>query len=293
MFAVKEIIMTKILVPIYFSKSSDNAIEYAIGLAIFLAADIILLHVESIYLYNLDSTILTNTIEDKVEKSRNILKEKAAKIRIENINVSNVEYHVEAGSVEKTISDYITNYRIDFVVMSISEPKTSPAKQLFGSTVLPISKNSTVLPISKNSEAPVFVIPENYKYKKIQTIAYASEYSSDIKQHNSLFQIRFLNKLFDSKLNVLHVIPQNHVLNAIETEADLYVEETLENTNHKTFILSENKASNALLDFVTKHEIDLMVVEPKKHSFFHKLFYPSTTKELAFKSPVPVMTIKS
>lgn len=284
MFVVKEIIMTKILVPIDFSKSSDNALEYAIGLAIFLAADIILLHVESIFLYNFDSTILTNTIEDKVEISKNILKEKAVKIRKENMSISNVEYHVEAGNVEKTISDYITNYRIDFVVMSISEPKTSPAKQLFG---------STVLPISKNSEAPVFVIPENYQYKKIQTIAYASEYSSDIKQHNSLFQIKFLNKLFNSKLNVLHVIPQNHVLNASETDADLYVEETLENTNHKTFILSENKSRNALLDFVTKHEIDLMVVEPKKHYFFHKLFYPSTTKEVAFKSPVPLLNIKS
>jgi hypothetical protein len=200
------------------------------------------------------------------------------------MSISNVEYHVEAGNVEKTISDYITNYRIDFVVMSISEPKTSRAKQLFG---------SKVLPISKNSEAPVFVIPEDYQYKKIQTIAYASEYSSDIKQYNSLFQIKFLNKLFNSNLNVLHVIPPNHLLNAIETEADLYVEETLENTNHKTFILSENKASNELLDFVTKHEIDLMVVEAKKHSFFHKLFYPSTTKEVAFKSPVPVLTIKS
>jgi nucleotide-binding universal stress UspA family protein len=232
----------------------------------------------------LDSTILTNTIEDKIEISRNILKEKAAKIRKENMSISNVEYHVEAGNVEKTISDYITNYRIDFVVMGISEPKTSPAKQLFG---------STVLPISKNSEAPVFVIPEDYKYKKIQTIAYASEYSSDIKQHNGLFQIKFLNKLFDSKLNVLHVIPQNHVLNEVETEADQYVEETLEETNHKTFILSENKASNGLLDFVNKNEVDLMVVEPKKHSFFHKLFYPSTTKEVAFKSPVPVLTIKS
>jgi nucleotide-binding universal stress UspA family protein len=284
MFVVKEIIMTKILVPIDFSKSSDNALDYAIGLASFLPADIILLHVESIYLYNLDSTILNNTIEDKVEISQNILKEKAVKIRKENMSISNVEYHVEAGNVEKTISDYITNYRIDFVVMSISEPKTSRAKQLFG---------SKVLPISKNSEAPVFVIPEDYQYKKNQTISYASEYSSDIKQYNSLFQIKFLNKLFNSKLNVLHVIPQNHVLNAIETEADLYVEETLENTNHKTFILSENKASNELLDFVTKHEIDLMVVEPKKHSFFHKLFYPSTTKEVAFKSPVPVLTIKS
>ena len=105
MFVVKEIIMTKILVPIDFSKSSDNALQYAIGLASFLAADIILLHVESVFLYNFDSTILTNTIGDKVEISKNILKEKAVKIRKENMSISNVEYHVEAGNVEKTISD--------------------------------------------------------------------------------------------------------------------------------------------------------------------------------------------
>lgn len=276
--------MTKILVPLDFSISSDNALKYAVELACFLAADIVLLHVESIYLYNLDTTVLTNTVEDKVEISINVLKEKATKIRRENMSISNVEYHVETGNVEKIISEYITNFKIDFVVMGISVPETNVAKKIFG---------TTVIPISKNSEAPVFVIPEKYQYKKIQNIAYASEYSSDIKEQNGLFQIKFINKLFDSTLNVLHVIPNNHILNEVETEADLYVEKVLENTHHKTFILSENKASNALLDFIAKHEIDLMVVEPKKHSFFHKLFYPSTTKEVAFKSPIPVLTIKS
>jgi nucleotide-binding universal stress UspA family protein len=276
--------MTKILVPLDFTETSENSLKYAVEIASFLAADVILLHIDSIYLYNLDNTLLTRTIEDKMEASLLTLKEKADKIRKENMNIANVEYYVEAGNIEKTISEYITNYKIDFVVMGISDPYTNSAKELFG---------TTTIPISKKSEAPVFVIPKNYNYKKIQNIAYASEYSNDIKDQNGLFQIKFITKLFDSKLNVLHVIPKDHLLTKVEAEADLYVEEMLENTNHKTFILLENKASAALLEFIKMHDIDLLVVEPKKHSFFHKLFYPSTTKEVAFNSPLPVLTIKS
>ena len=48
-----------------------------------------------------------------------------------------------------------------------------------------------------------------------------------------------------------------------------------------------------ILDFVKFHQIDMIIVEPKKHSIFHALFYPSITNELAFKSPVPVLTIHS
>ena len=60
--------MNTLLVPIDFSESSDNALNYAIELANFLEGNIILLHIDSVRLYNFDSTILTNTIDDVLEK---------------------------------------------------------------------------------------------------------------------------------------------------------------------------------------------------------------------------------
>lgn len=276
--------MNTILVPIDFDATSENALNYAIGLASFFSGSLILLHVDSIRLYNFDPNILTHTVDEVMEISLEKLKQKAIKIRNENIRIVDVNFYVEGGNHEKIIADYITNYKIDYVVMGISGPENNLAKKIFG---------NISIPISKTSEAPVFIVPDGYQFKKIQNIAYASEYGSSIKEQNGLFQIKYINKLFDSKLSVLHVISENHLMSAIEAEADMYIEQVLENTNHKTFVLSEDKASKGLLNFIKTHDIDLIVVEPKKHSFFHKLFYPSTTTEISFDTPIPVLTIHS
>ena len=134
---------------------------------------------------------------------------------------------------------------------------------------------------------------QHHEYKQIKNIAYASEYDTHITEQTGLIQIKNITAIFGANLSVLHVIPDNHLINEVESVTDLFVEQKLEKTTHKTFILSEDKASTALLDFIKTHEVDVIVLEQKKHSFLHNLVYPSTTKEIAFNSPIPVLTIHS
>jgi nucleotide-binding universal stress UspA family protein len=276
--------MNTLLVPIDFTETSDNSLDYAVSLANYFEAKLILLHVDAASVYNLDATILTNTIEDIIAKSLKELEKIAVKIKKENSKITQIDCYAEGGDSKRIILDYITHYKVDYVVMGISGPETNIKKEIYGTLSLPISKKSF---------SPVFIIPENYKYKKIQKIAYACEYSSSIEVHNGLFQIKFITKTFNALLNVLHVVPENHILDKVELQADQFVETFLETTNHKTFVLTGNNPSQALLNFIRSNDIDLIVLEPKKHSFFHKLLYPSTTKEIAFNSPIPILTIYS
>jgi nucleotide-binding universal stress UspA family protein len=276
--------MNTILVPIDFSETSDNALNYAVNLANYLSSNIILLHVDTPPLYANEYDVAAFTITDSVASSMTLLKEKTLKIRKENILIGDVNYFVEEGDLKTKINEYINQKNIDIVVMGITGHETKIGKALFGSNAVSVSRESDV---------PVFIISKKHHYKKIKNIAYASEYDADVKEQTGLIQIKYINTLFDSKLSVLHVIPHDHMINKIEAETDLYVEEKLENTNHSTFILSEDNVSEALLDFIKTHDIDLIVLEQKKHSFLHKLIYPSATKEIAFSSPIPVLTIKS
>ena len=152
---------------------------------------------------------------------------------------------------------------------------------------------STSVSVSKKIEVPLIIVPPHVKYKKIENLAYASVYDEDIETNTALIKVRDLNLQFNSTLSVLHVIPENHSLNETESFADNFVESKLAKTEHQTYIITENKVSVGILDFVKFHQIDMIIVEPKKHSIFHALFYPSITNELAFKSPVPVLTIHS
>ncbi len=276
--------MNTILVPIDFSDTSENALNYAAGLANYLSASLVLLHVDTIPVYNNEYELVTYTVKDSIEINLELLKEKAIRLKKDNLLVGEVSYYAEAGDLETSISEFISKKNISLIVMGITGHNTKIGETLFGSNSITISRESKV---------PVFIIPKNYQYKKIENIAFACEYAKDIKEQTGLHLVKSLNAMFNSNLNVLHVIPENHLLNQTEAEADLFVEEKLENTNHKTFILIGDKVSTSLLDFINTHQIDLIVIEQKKHTIFHKIFYPSATKEIAFNSPIPLLTIHS
>lgn len=276
--------MNTILVPLDFSETSDNALLYAVNLANYLSANLMLLHVNSIPVYNNEYNVLTYTVEESVTTSLSLLKEKADLLKKDNVLNGNIECFAEVGDFKTTLAAYISSKNIDLVVMGITGHETAIGKTLFGSNAVTISRESNI---------PVFIIPKDYSYKEIKSIAYACEYDTHITEQTGLIQIKNIAAMFGASLSVLHVIPDNHLINEVESETDLFVEHKLEKTSHRTFILSEDKPSIALLDFIKTHEVDVIVLEQKKHSFLHNLIYPSTTKEIAFSSPIPVLTIHS
>lgn len=276
--------MNTILVPIDFSETSDNALLYAVNLANHLSSNIVLLHVSAIPVYNNEYNVVAYTVNDSIADSNASLKEKAELLKKDNALIGEVEYFTEVGDFKDTMLSYISNKNIDLVVMGITGHNSAIGKVLFGSNAVSISRESNI---------PVFIISKDHQYKKIKSIAYASEYDSHITEQTGLIQIKNIASMFGASLSVLHVIPDNHLINEVESATDLFVEQKLEQTSHKTYILSEDKASTALLDFIKTHDVDVIVLEQKKHSFLHNLIYPSTTKEIAFSSPIPVLTIHS
>jgi nucleotide-binding universal stress UspA family protein len=243
-----------------------------------------LLHVSAIPVYNNEYNVVAYTVNDALAENKIILEEKALLLKKENALIGEVQCFSELGDFKAIMLNYITNKNIDLVVMGITGHSTTFGKVLFGSNAVSISRESNI---------PVFIIPNDYEYKNIKNIAYASEYDAHIAEQTGLIQIKNIAFMFGASLSVLHVIPDNHLINELESATDLFVEQKLEATSHKTFILSEDKASTALLDFIKTHDVDVIVLEQKKHSFLHNLIYPSTTKEIAFNSPIPVLTIHS
>jgi nucleotide-binding universal stress UspA family protein len=276
--------MNTIIVPIDFSETSDNALLYAVNLANYFSSNLILLHVNAIPVYNNEYNVVSYTVNDSLIDSQTALKEKAILLKKDNAFTGEVECYSEVGDLKSVMLNYIATKNIDLVVMGITGHNSAIGKVLFGSNAVSLSRESNI---------PVFIIPKEYEYRNIKSIAYASEYDTHITEQTGLIQIKNIASMFGASLSVLHVIPDNHLINEVESATDLFVEHKLEATSHKTFILSEDKASTALLDFIKTHEVDVIVLEQKKHSFLHNLIYPSTTKEVVFNSPIPVLTIHS
>ena len=276
--------MTKLLIPTDFSEASENATNYAIEMANALSAEIVLLHVNQIPVSVSEFGITAYDVSEMKTESLVTLKGLAEKIKKSYPHISKVEYYAEIGNSADVILEYAKNKNFEFVIMGNNGHGSNFIKNIIG---------STSVSVSKKIEVPLIIVPPHVKYKKIENLAYASVYDEDIETNTALIKVRDLNLQFNSTLSVLHVIPENHSLNETESFADNFVESKLAKTEHQTYIITENKVSVGILDFVKFHQIDMIIVEPKKHSIFHALFYPSITNELAFKSPVPVLTIHS
>ncbi|MBI3520229.1 MAG: universal stress protein [Bacteroidetes bacterium] len=274
--------MNKILIPCDFSDTSENALNYAVELAKYLNYDLVLLHVNQIPAMNSEFGITSYEIADAIPNSQESLKELADKILQNEPLISGVTYYSEIGNATDTIIDYAKRNDIAIIVMGISGHGNKLMKAFLG---------STAVNVSKKTETPLIIVPPDVKYKKNQNIAYACDYDEHIESNLSLIQVRYINMLLGANLHVLHVVPENHHLNTKESHLDSYVEHSLENAAHKTYIITDNNVSEGLLSFIENHDIDLIVIEPKKHSIFHNIFYPSVTNEVAFFSPVPVLTI--
>ena len=144
--------MNTILVPVDFSETSDNALNYAIGLANYLSAKIILLHVDSIPLVNNEFQDLSYVINKSKEENIAMLKAKAELIKKDNFLIGEVDYFAESGELKSQISNYILEKNIDFLVMGVSGHNTVIGKVVLGSNAVSMSRESNI---------PVFIVPKN------------------------------------------------------------------------------------------------------------------------------------
>jgi nucleotide-binding universal stress UspA family protein len=274
--------MKKILIPCDFSDTSDNALQYAVEMAHYFSANLVLLHINQLPVMNPEMGLSPYSLKESNENSLNTLKNLAQKIKITHPMVGAIDYYCEVGNVDDLVAEFDKKLNVDLIVMGISGHGSSLAKALLG---------SASVSVAKGSETPVLIVPPGVTFKKIQKIAYACEYDRNIEYGLSLTKVNYFNTVFGAELFIVHVLEKGHELDPQEIQDDHYMERRLENSPHRTFILNENKVSEALLAFIENNAIDMIVVEPKKHSFFHKLFNESVTNELAFNSPVPVLTI--
>lgn len=269
--------MKKILVPYDFSAASENALNYAIELAGYFSADLKLLHVSVYPIISPEMNIASFSFEEMKQDGLEALKKVAQKITA-SFNTLNVECYSDLGEVSETINDYAKKLNAYLTVMGISDQDSSFIKALVGSNAVDVSKKIS---------SPLLVVPQQCRYHKVQNVAYASDYDERIEEGAALIRVKYAVTLFNSLLHVLHVIPENHALTPKEAAVDDYIEHQLKNATHKTYLINDKKVSNAIIKFVNTNKIDLLMVEPKNNSIFHS----SVSKEILFRSPVPVLVI--
>lgn len=272
--------MKTILVPTDFSKSANNALNYALAIAKREKAKIILMHAyDIIYLSeNAPLEYYAEGLEATKDAAQKMLDTLVA--RIEKLRVKYEAINLQGLPVDSVIS-LAKKKKVDFVIMG-TRGASGLKEVLLGS--------NTAKVIAK-APCPVIAIPEKATFKGIKKIAYASNYrSSDV---ITIKQLLVLAKIFKSRIRLVHITNGEYTLAYEKEYMKNFVDKIKERTkyNHITAELLESSDVEKMLEkYIKKESIDLLAVSTKHRNFLERIFGTSITKALAYHSKVPLVT---
>lgn len=274
--------METIIVPTDFSPPANNAVDYAVELARFFNARIILLNAYPIPPINYEVTFSIDAVSLLKEISEDKLLQQKNEIHKKFGNNVAVEYISEMGSPYEVIEEVSKKMNADLIVLGIVGNAGNLKEYIIGSTAIKVARKLTV---------PTFIIPENLKYQRIHKISFACDMDKT-EQTDLVYMAKFFSKIFDAELEVLNVIEFEAEITKEKSTTFLFVEDKLKSVNHKTLSIAGDKnVSQELEEYFKDHTTDVIMLSPKKHNLFYHLFNRSVTYNLAFHSGMPILAI--
>jgi nucleotide-binding universal stress UspA family protein len=272
--------MKKILVPFDYSEASVNAAEYAIGIGKFFDAKLVLFHVYQLPVVTAEASFIQYPLDELHKENVVMLKKERSRLQNKLANDLPIDVVVRSGFPGSNIIEEAEKQGADMIVMGIT------GRNKLGEVLI----GSTAVFTARNSEIPVLIVPSEVKYKKIRKIAFACDYDhteeGGIIEHVELYRF-----LFDAQLDIVNVYDEDKEPTLEKAISGLTVENTLSHVPHKTFFVHNDDASEGLEDYLEKHKPDLLIVVPKKHNLFEKMFRESMTRHLAYHAHIPVLAL--
>ena len=280
-----------LLVPVNFTGYSENGAVYALNIARYLNADIILLnsYLEPVVavpgVFEPFSFTVTDTsikaIEEEIEINLKVIKDMLEKEKVKN-NINNVEisYDLVHGFPDNSILAYADEFKVDAIIMGFEKPE---GFSKFGNITANIIEKANV---------PVIAVPEGYdvyKYKKPENVLYFTKIdNTDIE---SIKRLSKLVRFFDSRIICVHACLGESSEEEEQTMHDYKNKLTTENNinNLECGILETGDIIEGLIKFIKKRSIDIIAMNTKKRNMLLRLFTSDFTEKLLYQTEIPLL----
>lgn len=273
--------MKTILIPTDFSEESKTSAGYGIQLAKEKNAKLILLHVFHIPIYAGNDPVFMPPFDELENSNIDMLNEYENEIRVKYSFTNPIENITKSGFLINEIADIVEDKNVDLIVMGISDAGKF-SELILGSHAIGVIKNTT---------CPTLIVPEGATYHTINTIVLACDDIEKIRGTSALKQITKYVQLFNSRLIVINVVDSFENIDFKQTLFEAKNKTIFEGINYSVHFIEGDNLIKNLNDFIDKNNADLLIMIPKKHTAFSKLFHISSTKKMAFRSHIPLLAI--
>ncbi len=274
--------MQTILIATDFSEPAQNAADYAIALAGFLAARTILVHVyKDPFSGPGISDPAKNSALLKSELSSRLAEEKDRLIKTAAIQ-PDLTALVAEGDPAEVIGSLCSREGVDLVVAGMEGASGILKKYILGSTALTLSEKLVV---------PTLLVPFSCRFNKIRSITFACDL--DFEEGSSvLLSAKALAANFDASLEILNVRVGLGEREYVSEELQVYIDEKLDGIEHSTMLIHNDNPVHSLIKYLNAASTDLVLLHPKKHNLFKRLLRSGVTEKLVYEVKLPMLLIR-
>lgn len=273
--------MKTIIAPTDFTPVSLNAVKYAADISKFIRTKLLIVHVCQIPVAISDVPVPETDISSIMSTATN----KLNLLRKELIERTNhkvpISIDVKLGAVVPEIISISKNIDLYAVVMG-SETEFALERVLLGGKTFNAMDNIT---------APVIIIPSDSRFNGIKKICLACDLE-DVLSTIPVQEITKLVKEYNAEFHVVNVIKEeSYKLSVEKVNESILIQKLFTDIRPTYHYLTSNNAEQEIMQFVFNNNFDLLIVIPKKHTFFEKYFKKSHSKKIVLKANIPVLSL--
>lgn len=259
--------MNTVIIPLDFSEVSYHAAEYAAEMYFHRPdIDVVLYH-------HADDEDEQQTAQNLLDSLKNQLTPK----------IFNIETVVESGSnFIDQLADFAKSRNTHLIIMGLTG-KTPRGFRFSGSNTLKMTEKAI---------CPVLIVPMDASYRKIRNVLITSEMKS-IEESAALSTVKKVLDEYKPDVHILNV-DSSHYISLTEDfkrERDK-MEKQLAEFNPQFYFMRLYDFHESVNMFSKDKNIDMIIIAPKHHSFFEKLFKVHHTEALIYQTNIPVLTIQ-
>ena len=273
--------MKNILLLTDFSKNSINAINYAIKLIKSDNCHFFVLHVKSSSSYTMDDvmsagneSIYNSIIKEAKDKLDDLVEKLKKKFGSNNLKFETI---VDFDSLTAAITQVVALKQIELIVMG-TNGVTGAKEVLFG---------SNTINVIKNVDCDILVIPENFKYRKVNQIVLPLDPLDSLMGLQFSRILQFVKK-YECKISILRINQTGSVPDAQLTDKEI-INDFPKEVQYSYNIIENIPMHYAVSGFVQTHKVDLMMLIEQKESLLERFFIDSATTKIGNNLAVPLL----
>jgi nucleotide-binding universal stress UspA family protein len=283
--------MKKILVPVDFSSTAENAANYATDLAFNIGARLELFHVFQLPMVSPVAASLVrlseeySQMEDDAKKTLEKLLHKIKKKYEAAYHDYSLKPEVYAkvvyGEVDDEVYKYFTECKMNLVVMGLNKASKF-SKILIGSNARKMIER----------HIPLLLIPGAYLFKKPKKIAFATDFShSDIPVLCALAEFA---KPLNADILIMHTGHPASDQAGYKQKTEDFLNRVADRVNYRNIYhrqVNSERVKDGLDWIVENGQIDMLVMVHRKQGFFYRLFNGSYTLTMSDHIQIPLLVL--